>query len=310
MNIESVMHTQLAFKPRGIMRNLHPTTMPLWALIKGIQSNADLAATTAQGRQLEPEAFKAWKPRNLMSVYLAPKFRDHEGRADAANVCGYTGLAGFDFDSVADVAGTLDALHGIPQVVCAAVSASGHGVWCAARCDAATASEYEQCFADGVRAFSEAGIAGIDVQTFDVVRARFVASSPECWWRQDVCGPVPAFQPVGDLSLLRSAVKAGRRKPVPMPATYQMSLSLEVGYDEARRICAEAALVDDGDRNNAKAEMCGRLKALAERVGVDPKSYVGLFVNAWDDAGSTHKKTISIANRLLLGRGRKKEAKS
>ena len=302
MTIVEVMNIQLHFKVRGVMRNLHPTTMPLWSLLGGIQSNAALAETTAAGRSLPADEFKAWKPRNLMSVYLAAKYKDRDGRAEEENLCGYTGLAPFDFDDV-EIADTMAKLRCVPQVVCAAVSASGKGVWGAARVACATKLEYHKCFAEGIRVFKEAGLSGLDAAA-DPTRARFVSASPECWWRFDAVGDVPAFEPVGDLMLLESPTKAKRREKVKLPSGYNQ-MSLEVGFDEARLIIQGAKDVPDGEHNTAKAVMCGQLKSLAARVGVNPSAYAGLFISAWDEVGSTHKKTVSMCNRLLLGADKK-----
>ena len=303
MTIAEVMNSHLRFKPRGIMRNLHPTSMPLWSLIKGVQENKPLAETTAQGRQIlateGKEAFKAWKPKNLMAVYLGCRFKEANGRADEANVCGYTGLAGFDFDDV-DSGEVLEKLREIPQVVCAGVSASGKGVWCVARVACGTAQEYVACFADGVAAFEAAGLPGLDKGAHDPTRARFVASSPECWWRWDADGDIPAFQPVGNISVLSSAKKKGRAAPK-LPAGYKTSP--ELAFDEVRQELSKAATTADGDRNTEKARQCGRLKAIAKKAGVNPAAYFQAFVDEWDKQGSTHKKTVSMANRLLLGKG-------
>jgi|GEM_PF-1258351 len=303
MTIAEVMGTHLQFKPRGIMHNLYPTSMPLWSLIKGIQENKPLAETTAQGRQIlateGKEAFKAWKPKNLMAVYLGCRFKEANGRADKANVCGYTGLAGFDFDDV-DAGAVLEKLREIPQVVCAGVSASGKGVWCAARVACGTAQEYMACFADGVAAFEAAGLPGLDKGAHDPTRARFVASSPECWWRWDAMGDIPAFQPVGNISVLSNAKKKGRAAAPKLPAGYK--LSPELAFDEVRQELSRAATTADGDRNTEKARQCGRLKAIAKKAGVNPAAYFQAFVDEWDKQGSTHKKTVSMANRLLLGK--------
>ena len=298
MTIDAIMNTPIQFKARGTMRNLHPTPMPLWSLLKGIRENEALAALTEQGRAiLDKEEFKQWKPKNLMSVYFAVRFKNTEGQANAANVGGYTGLAGFDFDDV-EAPAVLEKLHEIPQVVCAGVSVSGKGVWCVAHVAAGTSAEYLTCFADGVRAFKEAGFAGIDIGAHDPTRARFAASCPESWWRWNADGEIPAFQPVGDLTLLGSRKAPGRK--VKKPAGY--TLSPEVAFDEVRAILATAAQVADGDRNTEKAKMCGQLKSQAVKAGVNPAVYFPAFVAAWDAAGSTHKKTVSIANRLLLGK--------
>jgi hypothetical protein len=236
-----------------------------------------------------------------MSVYLAVKFREAEGRADEANVCGYTGLAGFDFDDV-DAGAVLEKLREIPQVVCAGVSASGKGVWCAARVACGTAREYMACFADGVAAFEAAGLPGLDKGAHDPTRARFVASSPECWWRWDAMGDIPAFQPVGNISVLSGAKKKGRAAPK-LPAGYK--ISPELAFDEVRQELSRAATTADGERNTEKARQCGRLKAIAKKAGVNPAAYFQAFVDTWDEVGSTHKKTVSMANRLLLGKKRK-----
>ena len=299
MTMIEVMNIPIQFKPRGIMRNLYSTPFPLWSLIKGIQESKALAVLTAEGRALtDKDAFKAWKPRNLMSVYLAVKFKEAEGRADEANVCGYTGLAGFDFDDV-EAAPLLEKLHDIPQVVCAGVSASGRGVWCAARVACGTAQEYKLCFAEGVKTFQVAGLSGLDIGAHDPTRARFVASSPECWWRWDADGDIPAFQPVGNISVLGSAKKKGRAAPK-LPAGYK--ISPELAFDEVRQELATAATTADGERNTEKARQCGRLKAIAKKAGVNPAAYFQAFVDTWDEVGSTHKKTVSMANRLLLGK--------
>jgi len=301
MTISDVMHTPLHFKTRGAARNLHPTTMPAWSLLKGIRENAALATLTAEGREVlktsGKEAFQAWKPKNLMAVYFGCRYKDPTGRADEKNVAGYTGLAGFDFDNV-DAPAVLEALHGIPQVVCSGISASGQGVWCAARVAAATAQEYIACFADGVKAFQAAGLPGIDVGAHDPTRARFAASDPNAWWRWDAEGDIPAFQPVGDLSLLGSRKKEGRGK-AKMPANY--ILSPELAFDEVRAVLSTAAETEDGERNSEKARQCGKLKTVAAKAGVSPAAYAAAFIGEWDKQGSTHKKTVSMANRLLLG---------
>ena len=301
MTIAEVMQTPLHFKVKGAARNLHPTCMPVWSLLKGMQENKPLADLTAQGREIlrtsGKEAFKAWKPKNLMAVYFGCKYKDTTGRADEANVCGYTGLAGFDFDDV-EAAPVLEKLREIPQVVCAGVSASGKGVWCAARVACATAQEYKLCFADGVKAFQAAGLPGIDIGAHDHTRARFAASSPESWWRWDADGDIPAFQPVGDLSLLGKPKKEKRGK-IKLPADYPFSP--ELAFDEVRQVLATADETADGDRNTEKARQCGQLKAIAAKAGVSPAAYYQAFVDKWDEIGSTPKKTRSIANRLLLG---------
>ena len=303
MNIAQIMNTPLHFKVRGNMRNLHPTTMPLWSLVKGIQESKALADLTAQGRAIQQEkgaeAFKEWKPKNLMSVYFAVRYKDSEGRADADNVGGYTGLAGFDFDDV-DARAMLEALRGVPQVVCAGVSASGKGVWCAAAVEAATAQEYARCFADGIRAFRDAGISGMDIGAHDPTRARFAASCPECWWRYDADeGDVPAFKPVGDISLLGNPKKSTAKK-TKLPTGYH--IQPELAYDRAREILAEAREVEVGNRDNTMAQECGRLKALAKAAGVSPSVYAQEFIATWDAKGYPHKKTVSMATRLLMGK--------
>ena len=40
----------------------------------------------------------------------------------------------------------------------------------------------------------------------------------------------------------------------------------------------------------------------ASKAGVAPAAYFQAFVDEWDKQGSTHKKTVSMANRLLLGK--------
>ncbi len=307
MTIDMVMNTSLAFKVKGSARNLHPTGMPMWSLLKGVQENASLADLTAQGREIlrtaGKEEFKAWKPRNLMSVYFAVRFRQADGRADEANVAGYTGLAGFDFDDV-EAAPVLEKLHEIPQVVCAGVSASGMGVWCAARVACGTAQEYAAAFARGIETFQAGGFTGMDIGAHDPTRARFVASSPESWWRWDAMGDIPAFQPDGNICVLSNR-KRERKATTALPEGYKCSP--ELALDEVRQVLAGAQEAADGDRNTEKARMCGQLKAIAKKAGVQPAAYFPAFVEAWDNVGSTHKKTVSIANRLLLGGGKHKE---
>lgn len=298
MTIDAIMEIPLHFKVKGTMRNLYPTTMPLWSLLKGIQDNKALAETTEQGRKLldDPEAFKAWKPRNLMSIYFAVRFRDPEGPAKETNVCGYTGLAGFDFDDV-EAGPVLKNLRDIPQVICAGTSVSGKGVWCAARVAAATEREYVGCFADGIETFKAAGLPGIDAGIFDPTRARFVSYCPECWWRWDAMGDIPAFQPTGNLMVL-SGKKRNAESRTALPSGYKPSP--EMAYDEMRTILASAEDVADGDRNAEKARQCGKLKSLAAKAGVNPAIYAQPFIDKWDSLGSTHKKTVSLVNRLLL----------
>lgn len=303
MTIADILQIPLSFKPRGTMRNLHATTMPLWSLIKGIRENAKLAETTAEGRRIlteqGKEAFKDWKPRSLMSVYLGVRFKDAEGRPCAENVAGYTGLAGFDFDDV-DAPAVLAALRAVPQVVCAGVSASGSGVWCAAHVAAATAQEYALCFADGIRAFGEAGLPGIDIGAHDPTRARFAAACPECWWRWEAEGDVPAFQPVGDLTLLGKEKKMKGRGKAKLPEGY--AETPELAFDEARQIIAGIKDVQVGERDTTMASMCGQLKAVARKAGVNPTAYAGPFIAEWDAKGYPHRKTVSQVNRLLLGK--------
>lgn len=294
------MHIQLHFKVKGSMRNLHPTTMPLWALIKGIQENEKLHELTADGRNLDPDEFKKWKPRNLMAIYLGAKYRDKKGRPDLENVSGYTGLAGYDFDDVTPDE-VLPLLKSIPQVVCAGVSASGSGVWCAAKVNAATDTEYRACFADGLKAFLDAGLPGIDRGCHDPTRARFVAGDPDCWWRYDAMDDIPAFEPVGDLNLLGNPNKK-KKKQVKLPSNYK--LSPELAHDQMLMKLQEVDDVEDGDRNNAKARMCGEIKNLARKAGVSPEVYAKEFIDKWDAAGSTHKKTVSMVNRLMLDKRR------
>ena len=308
MNIIDVMNTHLHYKVRGTMRNLHPTTMPLWALIKGVRENKGLAELTAQGRAIgNHDEFVMWKPRNLLSVYLAPRFRDAEGRADEANVCGYTGLAGFDFDGVENPLEVMEKLREVPQVVCASTSVSGKGVWCVARVSASTAAEYLSCYAAGVSAFRERNIPGIDIGIWDVTRARFVSSCPECWWRWDGID-VPAFEPVGDLTVLESEKKKnGKKRQVQMPSGYRQT-SLGLAMDQVRQVLMQADDVPDGERNTEKARELGQIKAIAERAGVDPEIYKQSFIDKWDSVGSTRKKTRNMANRLL-GKNKEKGAK-
>lgn len=304
MNILEVMHIPLQFKPRGNMRSLHPTPMPLWSLIKGVTESRALAELTASGRRLLAEKgkgeFQEWKPKNLMAVYLSVRFRDPCGRPDSENVGGYTGLAGFDFDGV-DPAGTLALLRDVPQVVCAAVSASGRGVWCAALAECGTEAEYVACFAAGVAAFTAAGLSGVDLGAHDPTRARFAASSPEAWWRWDA-DEIPSFRPDGDISLLRSAKRAKARRAVSLPAGYHMSP--ELAFDEARKVLAAADETPDGERNTEKARELGVLKGLAAKAGVPPETYAQPFIEKWDAVGSNPKKTRSMVNRLLRGRKR------
>ena len=289
------MNKHLHFKVKGISRKLHPSTMPLWSIVKGIKENKQLLKLTEQGRALEPEEYKKWKPRNLMAIYFGVQFRDRAGSADLENVSGYTGLAGYDFDDV-DTALTIQTLKTIPQVICAGVSASGKGVWCVARVEAATDKEYRMCFAEGIRTFQEAGISGIDLGCHDPTRARFVAADPEFWSRWDAMDDdIPAFPAVGDLLLLRNPNKKKRSK---LPKDY--NLSPEHALDEVRQILAEATTIEEEDRNKAKISMCGTLKCLAERTGVDAEVYAKLFLETWDAVGSDPEKTRSMVNRLLL----------
>lgn len=297
MTIADIMNIPLQFKVKGTMRNLHATPMPLWSMLKGMKENKALAELTAYARAIpDKEEFKAWKPKNLMSIYFAVRFKEVEGRPDTANIGGYTGLAGFDFDDV-EAAPVLEKLHEIPQVVCAGVSASGKGVWCAAHVACGTAQEYVAAFAKGIETFVGAGFTGMDLGAHDPTRARFVASSPECWWRWDAEGDIPPFTPDGNIMVLGRAKKEGRKAK--MPAGY--SCSPELAFDEVRSVLASADTVADGDRNTEKAHQCGKLKAIAKKAGVQPAAYFQAFVDKWDEAGSTHKKTVSIANRLLLG---------
>jgi len=69
-----------------------------------------------------------------------------------------------------------------------------------------------------------------------------------------------------------------------------------------RQELSRAATTADGERNTEKARQCGRFKAIAKKAGVNPAAYVQAFVDTWDEVGSTHKKTVSMANRLLLGK--------
>lgn len=307
MTISDIIQIPLSFKPLGSCRCRHRSLMPLWSLVKGIRENAKLAETTAAGRRILAEqgkdAFKDWKPEHLMSVYFAPKFKDGEGknqmRANTENLVGYTGLAGFDFDGV-DAPAVLAALRAVPQVVCAGISASGSGVWCAAHVAAATAQEYALCFADGIRAFREAGLPGLDIGAHDPTRARFAASCPECWWRWEAEGEVPAFLPIGDLGLLGKEKKQRGFGKGKLPEGYV--LTPELAFDEARQIIAEIKDVQVGERDTTMASMCGRMKAAARRAGVNPAAYVGPFIAEWDAKGYPHKKTLSQVNRLLLGK--------
>ena len=79
-------------------------------------------------------------------------------------------------------------------------------------------------------------------------------------------------------------------------------MSPELAFDEVRQELSTAATTADGERNTEKARQCGRLKAIAKKAGVNPAAYFQAFVDTWDEVGSTHKKTVSMANRLLLGK--------
>ena len=297
MTIIDIMNTQLAFKLRGNMRKLHPTLMPLWSLIKGIESNAKLLELTEYGRTLEKPDYKKWKPRNLMAVYFGAKFRDSSGASDLVNVSGYTGLAGFDFDNV-EVAATMGILKSIPQVTCVGISASGKGVWAIAHVAAATDPEYRMCFAEAIKTFKEAGVLGIDYGCHDPTRARFVVADPNCWWRYDATDDIPAFPPTGDLLLLGNPDKK-RRKKVKTPTGYHMSP--ELAFDAVREILSEVPdlEVGVGERNNEMARMCGKLKSLANNTGVNIEIYAAAFTKAWDAVGYEPKRTRSMVNRLL-----------
>ena len=98
----------------------------------------------------------------------------------------------------------------------------------------------------------------------------------------------------------RASPAARSRAESRQPAGYK--LSPELAFDEVRQELATAATTADGDRNTEKARQCGRLKAIAKKAGVNPAAYFQAFVDEWDKQGSTHKKTISMANRLLLGK--------
>ena len=75
-----------------------------------------------------------------------------------------------------------------------------------------------------------------------------------------------------------------------------------MAFDEARQIIAEIKDVQVGERDITMASMCGRLKAVARRAGVNPAAYAGAFIAEWDAKGYPHKKTVSQVNRLLLGK--------
>lgn len=300
MKIEELMQIHLQFKVRGSMRYLHPTTMPLWSLMQGIQENKKLADLTAEGRAIEDKDVLAkWKPHNLMSVYLGVRFKNTEDglrRANAEQICEYTGLAGFDFDNV-DPQKTLRLLRDVPHVICAAVSISGCGVWCVAPVAASSHKEFILCFAEAAETFKSAGIYGQDLGAFDPTRARFIAFSPEAWWRWDAEGDIPSFMPCGDILKLHTTKK--QRKSLKLPKGYK--ISPELAFDEVRRELETIDTIPDGERNNEKARMCGKLKLVAKKAGVSPAAYYQPFIDAWDKVGSTHNKTVSIANRLLLG---------
>lgn len=297
MDIADLMNTHIQFKVRGSQRNLYPGTMPIWSMVKGITDNKNLANTTKELRSLPIEEYKKQKARRLMAVYLGVRFRDTKGKATKENVSKYTGIAGYDFDNV-DVIVTLLKLQSIPEVFCAGLSASGSGVWCACKINAATSKEFALCFAKGIGAFREAGIVGIDIGAHDPTRARFVAHDPNFWWRWDALDDIPGFDPDGDLLLLGKPKKNKNHNVNLLPEGYQPSP--EVCYDMAREIVSVAAETPDGERNNAKAYMCGRLKWLANRAKVPASTYAPLFIEAWDAVGSTHSKTVSMATRLLI----------
>lgn len=304
MTIVEVMNVQLHFKQRGTMRNLYRHTMPLWSLVQGIRQNVTLAATTAEGRALlakEKAEYTSWKPRSLMAVFPAVKF-GADGTSQSTNIVGYTGLAGFDFDNV-DVSETITLLKLIPSVVVIGVSASGRGVWCFAHIAAATAQEYAKCYAAGIQACLNVGIENVDRGTHDPTRARFVSSDPNCWWREDVIGDIVPLAPAGDLSLLTTKPEKVTVKKMRVPKGY--TPSKELVFDEARAIVQGAADVPDGERNNAKAKMCGQLKALAEHNNLNPSTFSQMFLDAWDEAGSTPKKTREMMGRMMLGKSKK-----
>ncbi len=301
MNIVDVLNVPLHFKIRGSLRKMHPTTMPLWSMLHGIQDNHRLAQTTEEGRRVATEqgkeAFKTWKPRNLMAVYFAPVFKDPAGRPNTDNLSGYSGLAGFDFDGVDDVVSLTAVLKGMPHVVCGGVSASGKGVWCVARVAASTLAEYHACYAEGVAGFLSAGLESVDKGCFDPTRARFVAADPDCWWRWDTLGDIPPLLPVGDVGILRTSKK---HKHVEMTLPLGYSMGPELACDEVRLILAEADDIEDGERNNFKAHQLGKIKALCRRHNLSPNPFAIMFIQYWDNAGSTHKKTVQMVERLLL----------
>lgn len=297
MKIIDALHIPIRFKPRGTMRKLYYSPMPLWALLEGLKENQKLKVLTERGRALaitNPTEFKSWKPSNLMSAYPSVYFKEGEVPANKDHVIGLTGLAVFDFDDV-DVEFTLRALKEIPECIAGIESVSGRGVWAICAVDASTPSEYERCYAAGIETMTLAGITGIDCGVFDINRARFLAHSSKLWWR---CGAdrVPAFPPKGDINVLP---KRQKRERTELPPNYVMTPS--VLSAEIRAELETAKDVPDGEHNNAKASQAGIIKSLCIKAGVSPALYFNDFCAAWDAVGSTPKKTRDIANRLLLG---------
>lgn len=306
MTIEQIMSIQLHFKQRANMRSLYPSTMPLWSIIQGAQENQRLKATTEEARKLkntDSKAYNKFKAANFVAVYFGAKFGEND-KPDLPSVTGYTGLAGFDFDDIKQPLELIEDLKLIPEIVCASVSVSGTGVWCVARVAVGTAGEYMRAYARGIQTFMDNGLIGMDLGCHDPTRARFISYCPDAWWRWDANGDIPAFVPDGDTTVLRSPTSKYHIYMI-LPESYKMSP--EVAHDAMLRLFAENMNVPDGEMNNAKARMAGKLKGLIRRGKLSPEVAYDGYLAHWDALGSTKKKTRSIANRLLLEKERSRD---
>lgn len=288
-------------------------TTPIW--MKGLTSSNELQAPAPLSRILESvvshEATKRltdecraiadkkerneYKRDNLHVFYPSAVFAGRAGGGKKENLVGYTGLAALDFDGMKTFEEAEDTRDDIfmqfPEVLFAAVSASGLGVYALVTLDFdGTEAGYKAALSGAMENFEAKGYMP-DTGCSDPTRARYMSSDADAVQRQD--------------SYVPKAFSASEEGGFILPATMLRSCWTNSGRKKkgAGKVYLEEALsrienAPDGMKDTVMTSVMGSVARLIRNYNMNAEQVYDKVRKVGMECGYDTKKTEDKIRRL------------
>lgn len=274
----------------------------LGRILEMVTDHAVTKELTARCREfIDKKDRNAYKRDNLHVWYPSAVYKAREKGSGSDNLAGFTGLACLDFDGF-ETAGEAEATRddlfmSFPEVLFAAVSASGLGVFALVALDFDGTEDGYRCALEAAFQLFESRGYMPDTGCSDPTRARYVSADPEALSRPDgyTVKPVSAS---GDgyivlpATMLRDRwTNGGRRRK-------------SAGQEYLREALSRIASAGDGMKDTTMTSVMGTAARLIRNYGLNAEKVYASIRQAGRDAGYDERKTEDKIRRFGVGNGK------